>query len=160
MKKLIKNFMIILIGLSLNSCFLGEDLTDEYYNPILRNGTNKKITLKLIHNTEKGVSKLVDNIYISAKTDTIYWRFYGNNLKSNIEQDIDNDFGSKIEIYMDGELVKTWNGPHGDYGELNSPYNYNSWKETIYQKPIITAENDRVLGTYIFTITNEDIDIK
>ena len=157
MKRLTYFLIFILIGLNLSSCF-GEDLSDEYYNPILKNETDKKIILKLIHNTEKEPSILLDNIYISAQKDTIWGRFFGNNLESNIQRDIDNTYGSKIEIYVDEILVKVWEGPHGDYGENNSPYNYNYWKVTTFKNPIITGGEDRILGNYVFTITDKDLE--
>jgi len=61
---------------------------------------------------------------------------------------------SKIELYVADVLVKEWIAPSGNFGsEINSPYNYDSWRvETL--KP--TGKN--IVGKIVFTITDEDIE--
>ncbi len=161
MKKLIKRLIFILIGLSLSQCnlFKGEDLTKEFYNGIYDNQSIKDIKLLFYKGNTDNDLKISRTLKLKSKKDSIYYdQFSTGDIKESINFIIDDVNGTKIELYTGDSLVKTWNGPHGDYGNEKNPYNYNSWIQEVFDLAIEKPSGDSILGNYTFTIIDEDLE--
>jgi len=173
MKKLTKLLIAILIGLNLLGCDPEESFYTHYCYVIFKNNSSQKIKLTsnyLVSDPLKdGYIKQVDTLIISAY-DTSPADFYEglispyiisdeDNPSNIIELNVDGLLHSNYELYREDEFIKKWNPIAGYYGdEINSPYNYDSWKFVKYDKVIRKGQNDFIHGEIIFTITNEDLE--
>ncbi len=153
MRKLIIISVFILIGLNV-SCDPPSTFVIEYYDTFFENKSSSD--LKIIRTT--GINSILRTYtYNVLKNEKVkYLIFQEDGIVANLKHNVDDADGSKIEVYVGNKLVKTWKGPHGDYGQKNSPYNYNSWRLTKAKKP--KTDGDYIyLGDYVFTITDEDL---
>ena len=149
MNKLIKRLPTILIGLSLFllqfSCTLfNSDEALVKYTDRYINNSNQEIEL-VFKSSVEGESNLIippsgfiDRVKITWNDDNTIQRFidelYGTDSDALI-----------IELIVENELIKSWNGPPISMGDNNNPFNYNSWA---------INENEKSVQ---FTINNSDI---
>ncbi len=140
----------ILIGLSLFllqfSCtlFNSDEALVKYADRYINN-SNQEIEL-VFKSSVEGESNFIippngfiDRVKITWNDDNTIQRFidelYGTDSDALI-----------IELIVENELIKSWNGPPISKGDNNSPFNYNSWA---------INENDNSVQ---FTINNSDIE--
>ena len=141
---------IILIGLSLFlflfSCTLfNSDEALVKYTDRYINNSNQEIKL-VFKSSVEGESNFIippdsfiDRIKITWNDDNTIQRFidelYGTDSEALI-----------IELIVENQLIKSWNGPPNSMGNNNSPFNYDSW---------VVNENENSVQ---FTINNSDIE--
>ena len=157
MTKSITHFLIILIGLSnilFSGCRLTEiDPPEKKAFVKFSNSSNKKITLKLINHPLSGNNNeiIIDINSKEEEGDNIYV-FEENAIKEYFSI-IESDNDTKIEIFIDDNIVKVWENNSENLTKVkNNPFNENSWEfQPLKQK------NNNVVGKIIFTITEEDL---
>jgi len=135
--------IILLIGMSACCRFLAcEDVIGERINVLFENDTYNSIKLKRNATYDDSVIYEIDarEKFFAIKNFSIEDSDSRNGIESIALK------SEKFELYVSDELVRTWEGPGGSYGDtLNSPFNYDSW------------EYDAIQDAIIFTITNDDI---
>ena len=163
-KPLMRLSVSLLIGLSLylNSCdFLrGFEQTFDYYEGFILNNSSYDVKYVI-----KGIDDSTnprDTLFLNSKQRSMYrfFVFSGEKIEINLLHDYYFRTESTTEIYIGNTLVKSWQTPRGDFGDVNSPYNYNSWEIIDFENPIIEEETlNTIIGENIFTITDEDLDL-
>lgn len=174
MNKLITRLLIILIGLSTIGCDPKETFEDHLYQRTFRNNSDKEIKL-VYHNfgsskTDGGAIIVIDILTIPAhsKKKEYFENGYSSdgikedNFKLILEQNISIyntvDEVPKFELFVGDEFIKEWKGKADYFGiEINTPYNFDSWKIVKYETVKSPREGEFVYGEIIFTITDEDL---
>ena len=179
MNKLIMRLPIILIGLSLISCDPKESFYIDIYDVFFINETNEELKLVFhsvsqnINSSDGNTIKTVDTLILTPKGrssykyfSSPYHEFEKNNtliiIKNTVNELlylINDEATSKFEVFIGNQFIVDWNPPAGSYGnEINSPYNYDSWKVIKYKDVLNPKHGEFVYGEIIFTITNKDIE--
>ncbi len=156
MKKWIKPFRIILIGLSfwsISGCVFPEmDPPENRAIVKFLNTSNQEIEIHMINHPLSGDGSLI-LINLSPDMEGGNNNFVYENDAINSYFSIIQNSDTKIQIIKNGSLVKEWTGPIGHFGiELNSPFNYDSW---MFEK--IEPIGNNIIGKIIFIIREEDI---
>lgn len=158
-RKLTLPIKIIMIGLSpllIVSCVVLEmDPPDKFYLDNYLNRTGSILTLTL-ENAESQVVNTIE-IPIGQEVSLISNSGFNGGEKPilNYVDALENTGNTKIKLYVDTNLKVEWKMPISDIPEnINSPFNYNSWKLELFESPI----NNDVVGKIVFTISDEDIE--
>lgn len=170
MKKLITLLIFILIGLNLSGCDPEETFHNHLYQRSFKNDTNKNI--KLIYHHIEESTKVTDTLILHPNIKKVGY-FEGSyssdgikndNFKLIIEENISvynasNDEIPKFELYLEDTFIMEWKGTASYLGgEINSPYNYNSWEVVKYNETLNPTYGEFIYGEIIFTITNKDLE--
>ena len=171
-KLLMKRSVSLLIGLSIcfSSCRLftgtGDEFEEDYYEVFFTNKSNYSIYVEYVSGIKDGFSERSTGLKLveinQQHTPANFPRFDvdPSRLQSNIRGDFDFVAGSKFNIYIDDVLVKTWYSWDDITNEnINSPYSTNSWVRIDFKIPVVQNVVDQIFGQYIFTITDEDLDL-
>jgi hypothetical protein len=173
MKKLMPLLTAILIGLSLLGCDPEETFYFYSYRIIFQNDTDKKIKLIYydLNSDGTGIESIIDTFILNsnariyfgdgASKESILEDNFELIIKEavNIFNNTPND--SKFELYVENEFIKEWKGKANYLGNtINSPYNYDSWELVKYEKVLNPSYGEFIYGEIIFTIRDEDLEVK
>lgn len=159
MHKLIMHGRIMLIGLSmglyLSGCILFNiDPPNKNYIEKYRNSSNKEITIVMKKMTSTEVIEI--STISQGKESSLHIDSYFNGGDTPINGYVDDLVRGeikKIELYVEGLLVKEWVEPPGFFGDsINSPFNYDSW---VFEA--LKPDDRNVVGKITFTITDDDL---